>query len=123
MSEFIDNSKIRKARLKELILKFHHGESGEIVKQNLLFSLSKIPYGEVVEVEQELISEGLPETEVLRLCDAHSAVLEGRVDLFANKSIPEGHPVDVLIRENDALRQVVEKVNVFFWPAEKNPGR
>ena len=114
MSEHIDNSKIRKAKLKELILKLHQGESEETVKQELLFSLSKIPYGEVVEVEQELIFEGLPEEEVLKLCDAHSAVLEGRVDLSSYKSIPEGHPVDVLIHENDALKQVIEKVNILL---------
>jgi len=114
MSEHIDNSKIRKAKLKELILKLHQGESEETVKQELLFSLSKIPYGEVVEVEQELIFEGLPEEEVLKLCDAHSAVLEGRVDLSSYKSIPEGHPVDVLIHENDALKLVIEKVNILL---------
>lgn len=62
----------------------------------LMQSLSAIPYGEVVEVEQELISEGLPEQEILRLCDAHSAVLQGNVDLSASKQIPEGHPVDVI---------------------------
>ncbi len=108
MSEHIDNSKFRKAKLKELILKLHHGESEEQVRHDLLVSLSKIPYGEVVEVEQELISEGLPETEVLKLCDAHSAVLEGRVDLSASKTVPDGHPVDVLTEENKALRKVSE---------------
>lgn len=114
MSEHIDNSKIRKTKLKELILKLHQGESQETVKQDLLFSLSKIPYGEVVEVEQELISEGLPEAEVLRLCDAHSAVLEGRVDLSSYKSIPDGHPVDVLIHENRELKEVIDKVNILL---------
>jgi uncharacterized protein len=88
MSENIDNSKFRKAKLKELILKLHEGESQEEVRQELLVSLSNIPYGEVVEVEQELISEGLPIEEVLKLCDAHSAVLEGRVDLSAKKRSP-----------------------------------
>jgi len=110
MSEHIDNSRIRKAKLKELILKLHEGESEEQVRQELLVSLSNIPYGEVVEVEQELISEGLPEEEVLRLCDAHSAVLEGRVDLSAAKSIPEGHPVDVMLEENKALKRVAGNV-------------
>jgi len=66
MSEQMDNSKYRKSKLKELILKLHKGESQESVKQELLKSLSNIPYGEVVEVEQELIEEGLPEEEVLR---------------------------------------------------------
>ncbi len=106
MSENIDNSKFRKAKLKELILKLHKGESEEEVRQQLLVSLSNIPYGEVVEVEQELISEGLPEEEILKLCDAHSAVLEGRVDLSAAKIIPEGHPVDVMLEENKALKRV-----------------
>ncbi len=110
MSENIDNSKYRKAKLKEIILKLHHGEKQEDVKHELLVSLSKIPYGEVVEVEQELIMEGLPEEEVLKLCDAHSAVLEGRVDLSTYKNVPEGHPVDVMIHENNALKKVSESV-------------
>ncbi len=106
MSEHIDNSKFRKTKLKELILKLHQGGSQETVRQELLFSLSNIPYGEVVEVEQELISEGLPEDEVLRLCDAHSAVLHGTVDLSASKTIPDGHPVDVLMEENKILKRI-----------------
>ena len=106
MSEHIDNSKFRKSKLKSLILKLHEGDSQETVRQELLHSLSNIPYGEVVEVEQELISEGLPEDEVLRLCDAHSAVLRGTVDLSASKSIPDGHPVDVLIQENKVLKRL-----------------
>jgi DUF438 domain-containing protein len=65
MSELINNSTERKKRLKELILKLHTGESQESVRHQLLESLSQIPYGEVVEVEQELISEVLPEEEVL----------------------------------------------------------
>ncbi len=108
MSEQIDNSKFRKAKLKELILKLHDGESFENVKNELMESLSTIPYGEVVEVEQELIEEGLPEEEVLKLCDIHSAVLDGNVDLSASKSIPAGHPVDVMIKENSELKKVCD---------------
>lgn len=110
MSENIDNSRFRKEKLKELILKLHEGESQEEVRQQLLESLGQIPYGEVVEVEQELIAEGLPEEEVLKLCDAHSAVLEGRVDLTSQKKIPEGHPVDVMLQENKALKQVADTI-------------
>ncbi|MCY1721209.1 DUF438 domain-containing protein [Prolixibacteraceae bacterium Z1-6] len=106
MSENIDNSKFRKSKLKELILKLHKGGTQESVRQELLQNLSNIPYGEVVEVEQELISEGLPEEEVLKLCDAHSAVLHGAVDLSTSKSIPEGHPVDVMLQENKMLKRL-----------------
>jgi len=104
MSELINNSIERKKKLKELILKLHHGESQEAVRNELLVSLSQIPYGEVVEVEQELISEGLPEQEVLDLCDAHSAVLEGRVDLSAAMNIPPGRPLEESSNEYKARK-------------------
>ena len=48
MSEYINNSEVRKAKLKELILKLHHGGQQEDVSNELLLSLSQIPYGEVV---------------------------------------------------------------------------
>ncbi len=111
MSKNIDNSKFRKAKLKELILKLHAGEEQESVQRELVQTLGTIPYGEVVEVEQELLEEGLPQEEVLKLCDIHSSVLEGNVDLSASKSIPEGHPVDVLLQENKALTAVIEAAN------------
>jgi len=109
MSELLDNSKHRKVKLKELILALHNGKDPEKVKAELKESLSQIPYGEVVEVEQELIEEGLPEEEVLRLCDVHSEVLEGRIDLSAIKIVPPGHPVDVFRQENKLLVEVVNE--------------
>ena len=106
MSELINNSEYRRERLKELILKLHEGESADRVKQQLTETLKSIPYGEVVEVEQELIQEGLPESEVLKLCDVHGEVLEGNVDLSAAREIPEGHPVDVFKKENAEIDKV-----------------
>jgi len=110
MSELINNSRNRKEKLKEILLQIHHGGSTETVQNELLLSLSQIPYGEVVEVEQELISEGLPEEEILDLCDAHSAVLEGRVDLSALKPVAEGHPVDVFRKENEEIRKLTNSI-------------
>ena len=122
MSKNIDNSKFRKARLKELILKLHAGESQDSVQQELVQTLGAIPYGEVVEVEQELLQEGLPQEEVLKLCDIHSAVLEGNVDLSTAKSIPEGHPVDVLVQENKALAAVIDQANARLATLDKIDG-
>jgi len=121
MSELIDNSKFRKKRLKELILKLHSGESPEKVRQELITTLQSVPYGEVVEVEQELISEGLPETEVLKLCDIHGEVLHGHVDQSGAKEIPEGHPVDVFIRENEAVSDLAGKTIDILHSLEKVP--
>jgi uncharacterized protein len=120
MSELINNSMERKSRLKKLILKLHQGAKEEDIREELLKSLSQIPYGEVVEVEQELISEGLPEEEVLRLCDAHSAVLQGNVDLTGQKEIPEGHPVDVLIKENRELKMTTAQAFLVIMKIEES---
>jgi uncharacterized protein len=121
MSELINNSRYRKDRLKELILGLHSGESPEKIRQDLISTLKSIPYGEVVEVEQELISEGLPESEVLRLCDIHGEVLEGHVDLSGAKEIPEGHPVDVFKQENVAILKSVEKATDLLRSLTKVP--
>lgn len=114
MSELINNSRFRKEKLKELILKLHEGKSPELVREELKNTLKKIPYGEVVEVEQELIAEGLPESEILKLCDVHGEVLEGHIDLSGAQSVPEGHPVDVFIQENKELLKLVRKTEEFL---------
>ena len=73
-------------------------------------TLSSIPYNEVVEVEQELIKEGLPESEVLKLCDVHSAVLKGNIDLSTAKKYPTGHPLDIMVKENEAIKKLTAEI-------------
>lgn len=121
MSELINNSIERKKKLKELILKLHQGESEKEVRQELIQSLSQIPYGEVVEVEQELLAEGLPEEEILKLCDVHSAVLQGNIDLSASKNIPEGHPLDVMKNENKELLKVAGQIDQILRNVSNTP--
>jgi uncharacterized protein len=118
MSELINNSQSRKELLKHMILQLHEGVAPEAVRARMIELLTKIPYGEVVEVEQELISEGLPESEVLRLCDIHSQALEGHIDLSGMKIVAPGHPVDTFKRENRELEKVVKELRELFGKAE-----
>ena len=126
MSELINNSQSRKELLKHMILQLHDGVAPEAVRARMVELLTKIPYGEVVEVEQELISEGLPESEVLRLCDIHSQALEGHIDLSGMKIVAPGHPVDTFKRENRELEKVVKTLHELFSRAESEmagPGK
>ncbi len=107
MSELINNSEKRKELLKHMILQLHQGEAPDLVRKRLIELLKNIPYDEVVEVEQELISEGLPEEEVLQFCDIHTMVLDGHIDQSGAKPVPPGHPVDTFIKENRELEKVV----------------
>ena len=114
MSELINNSQSRKDLLKHMILQLHEGVAPEAVRARMIELLTKIPYGEVVEVEQELISEGLPESEVLRLCDMHSQALEGHIDLTGMKIVAPGHPVDTFRRENRELEKAANELHELF---------
>lgn len=110
MSEIINNSQKRKELLKHMILQLHKGEAPDLVRKRLVELLMNVPYNEVVEVEQELISEGLPEEEVLKFCDIHTMVLEGHIDQSEAKPVPPGHPVDTFKKENRELEKVVNAI-------------
>ncbi len=114
MSELINNSENRKELLKHMIMQLHHGEAPESVKAQLTNLLKGIPYDEVVEVEQELIKEGLPVEEVLKLCDIHAMVLDGNIDHTDAKAIPAGHPVDTFKKENRELEKLALQLNALY---------
>ena len=119
MSELINNSENRKELLKHMILQLHKGEAPEAIKMQLTNLLKGIPYDEVVEVEQELIKEGLPVEEVLKLCDIHSMVLDGNIDHSAAKTIPAGHPVDTFKKENRELEKRGLQLTALFERIKK----
>ena len=114
MNEMTNDSGKRKELLKHMILQLHAGEAPDIVRNRLVELLKSIPYDEVVEVEQELISEGLPVEEVLELCDIHTLVLDGHIDQSGAKSIPPGHPVDTLKKENRELEKLIDEINLIL---------
>lgn len=113
MSELVDKAKARRAVLKHLILQLHEGSAPEAVKPQLLKLLGRVPYHEVVAVEQELIEDGVPAEEILKLCDLHSAAMKGALESPTDSDLPLGHPVDTFKQENKALvgeLQLTEKL-------------
>lgn len=119
MSELINNSQQRKEMLKHLILELHNGQAPEAVRQRLIDLLRNIPYNDVVEVEQQLIAEGLPEEEILQFCDIHTAILDGSIDTTQQKVAPAGHPVHTFKKENEALQKTISQVRAMFAQLDK----
>lgn len=115
MSEIINNSTQRKNILKQLLLRLHDGENPDVLRKQLIEVLRNIPYNEVVEVEQELIStNALTDQEILEFCDLHTAVLDGSIDLGGAKTVAAGHPVDTFKKENVALKAEIVKIKELF---------
>jgi uncharacterized protein len=104
MSELIDNTAGRRRDvLKQLLRELHGGAAPEGVRARLTGLLGEVPYGEVVDVEQELLREGLKPAELHQACDLHAQALDGIVSLSRAKAPPPGHPVQVFRAENAAL--------------------
>lgn len=114
MSELIHDQQRRMALLKHMILQLHGGEAPESVRPQLIRLLGRVPYDEVVAVEQELIREGMPTEEILKFCDLHKLALNPSLTPDEERAVPAGHPVDVMRAENRALGWELEAVRGLF---------
>ena len=111
----------RNTKLKNLILRLNQGEDLESVRADFVRDFESVSVHDIVKAEQGLIDDGLPMQEVQKLCDLHSALFHGKTEaeLWAEEEkqaagkngtqVPEGHPVDVLRRENRALEPILDR--------------
>ena len=109
----------KKDRLKELILDLHKGVDEAKVKEEFKKEFSNVSSFEISQLEQNLIQEGMPISEVQRLCNVHADVFEGSIeDIHVLDSIDSkmGHPLFVFRKENQGLR---EYINNDFMPLVK----
>lgn len=111
MSEHINNREYRKEIIKQIIKELHDGKSVDEVKGKFEAAFKGVSATEITEAEQALIKEGLPITEVQRLCDVHSAVFKGSIEEIHRESDPAkipGHPANVLFLENREIEKIIE---------------
>ncbi|HEX3023267.1 MAG TPA: DUF438 domain-containing protein [Lachnospiraceae bacterium] len=112
MSESINNREYRKEVLKQVIKQLHEGKSVEEVKEQFEVAFTGVSATEISEAEGALIAEGLPVTEIQRLCDVHASVFKGSIEEIHQPTdqtqIP-GHPANTLIRENKEIDRIIEK--------------
>jgi hypothetical protein len=92
--------------LKQIIRDLHAGHPMDELTARFGELIEDIEAGEIAAMEQRLIEEGMPESEVKRLCDVHVQVFAGALDAHEAVSAPAGHPIDTFQRENRALLQV-----------------
>ncbi|MCJ7520241.1 MAG: DUF438 domain-containing protein, partial [Anaerolineaceae bacterium] len=101
MSEFINNHSLRKEKLKEALRQIHEGKPYQEVKEVFRDILSTASAGEIAEIEQALIAEGLPVEDIQYLCDVHVAMFRESLDQQALAEMTPGHPVYTFRAENE----------------------
>lgn len=110
MSELIHDRTERIRTLKGIIERLHAGAAPEEVRSSLKRLVGETSDSEIMEMEQQLISEGMPVAEVQGMCDLHSQVTRDILVQLAPAPLPAGHPVETMRRENAALRQVLARM-------------
>ena len=101
MSEFLNNHSLRKEKLKEALRQIHEGKPYQEVKEVFKEILSNATAGEIAEIEQALIAEGLPVEDIQYLCDVHVAMFRESLDTQTMPEMMPGHPVYTFRAENE----------------------
>jgi len=121
MNDFIDRIK-RQEILKDLIQELHAGKSVDDVKETFARLIQDVSPEEIAEMEQGLIAEGMPETEVKRLCDVHVAVFRESLDAQVRPETIPGHPVHTFRAENRAAEKVLTALQEAIDALKATPG-
>ncbi|GAA0135284.1 DUF438 domain-containing protein [Paenibacillus sp. YSY-4.3] len=118
MSEMINNREHavpeqgrRQELLKEIIKELHGGKSVEEVKARFEEAVGDVTVAEISAMEHALMEEeGIPVSEVQRLCSVHTAIFKGSIEEIHRSSKPEeqpGHPVHTFKLENGEIERHV----------------
>jgi DUF438 domain-containing protein len=106
----IDAKDARQEVLKDIIRELHDGGDLEEQKRRFAELIKDVSPTEISEMEQKLIEEGLPETEVKRLCDVHVQVFKESLEGQPLPSAIPGHPLHALTEENRSLEKILTRL-------------
>jgi len=102
-----DTRSERKEMLKQLITDLHRGAEVEDIQARFLALVGDVSAVEIAQIEQQLISEGLPAEDVQAMCDVHVAVFEKGLQTPEHPELTPGHPVHTFKYENFALAEML----------------
>jgi DUF438 domain-containing protein len=114
MSELIDNRQQRIQIMKSLVRQLHSGSQEEKIRRQLEVMLDEADYSDVFEMEVQLIEEGISEDSIRELCDTHTRVLSGHLDLQETPETIPGHPVHTFVEENRALTKRAQQIRLLI---------
>jgi len=109
MSEFINNQTKRKEVIKEALEQIHAGKPYEEVRATFAEVLQNASSQEIAEIEETLISEGLPVEDIQYLCDVHVALFRESLDQQEAPEMTPGHPVYTFRAENELANLVLNE--------------
>ncbi len=105
-----EDEEARRLVLKEIIRDLHDGEDMESIKRRFQELVQDIDASEIASMEQALMEEGMPESEIKRLCDVHVEVFRESLEEQEAVAAPPGHPVHTFMLENRAAEALLAQL-------------
>jgi PAS domain S-box-containing protein len=99
--------------VKSLLRAIHGGARPEELSTRFREVLSEVSPAEIVLIEQQLVREGVPVGEILKLCDLHVQLFREYLASRELSGVPRGHPLDLLIRENELISKLAEVLGLY----------
>ena len=103
----ITNRNQQEEALKHVIQQLHEGKTVEEVQEEFATLIEDVGAMDIAELEQALIQEGMPESEIQRLCDVHVAVFRESLEREVRPDTTPGHPIHTFLSENAAAGRVL----------------
>jgi DUF438 domain-containing protein len=105
-----DEQDLKIDTLKHIIKELHAGKDPESQKQKFHELIKDVAPWEIAQMEQRLIAEGMPETEIKNLCEVHVQVFKEALEHKAVPGLPAGHPVHTFMLENRAAEEILKQM-------------
>jgi len=115
----------RRKALKQIIRDIHRQKDPAELKARFRDLLASVGPTEIAQLEQELMQEGMPESEIKSLCDVHVAVFQEGLEQQVKPEEQGGHPVHTFKKENRALAGVIAEIRSIcerFKAGQELPG-
>lgn len=106
----VQDAEMRQEILKDIIRDLHKGVDMAVLKQRFYELIKDIDATEIAKMEQKLMEEGMPESEIKRLCDVHVEVFKEALGEQEAPSAPPGHPLHTFMKENRATEDIVNEM-------------
>jgi len=95
--------------LKGIIRGLHEGKDAQSQKEKFHELIKDVAPWEIAQMEQRLIAEGMPETEIKNLCEVHVSVFKEALEHKTVPGLPAGHPVHTFMLENRACEGILKE--------------
>ncbi|MBN2510817.1 MAG: DUF438 domain-containing protein [Spirochaetales bacterium] len=110
MGEGLKNNPDRREQLKDIVKNLNEGTNVSRVKKDFDRLIRHISPEEIADIEQSLITEGVPVEHVQKLCDVHVQVFDEALKKQKSSKVLPGHPVHSYKQENKELRKRIRRL-------------